>query len=373
MLADEITTDLRAMQQQAVAQAKQHGRPVTRELESKGIRYGYVTALPDGHVELSQVQGVDADLRVRPFFAHGGAVSIREFVVGAFKDEMGLEASDPCLQQAAQGDKCVTPAGMVLDGARDTIAAPPVSSPTHDGDGDGVVNEIDPALVDYMEFYLLNYFKPALGQQTQATERGFQLMEAIGCTTCHIRDLAIDYDRRVADVETRFDPQRGIFNRLFAEATLTTVEEHDGFPLSKLLPAGEPFVVKNIFTDFKRHDLGPNFHELNYDGSIRQAFMTTPLWGVGTTAPYGHDGRSINLLEVILRHGGEAREARERFAALPRLLQRWIVEALESLVLFPPDDIASNLDPGNPAAPNFPQAGHGSINLQSFFRTPGPE
>jgi hypothetical protein len=23
------------------------------------------------------------------------------------------------------------------------------------------------------------------------------------------------------------------------------------------------FVVRNIFTDFKRHDLGPNFHERN--------------------------------------------------------------------------------------------------------------
>jgi len=57
-----------------------------------------------------------------------------------------------------------------------------VSSPTEDGDGDGVVNEIDPVLIDYMEFYLLNYFKPGLGQQTATTARGFQLMEQIGCT-----------------------------------------------------------------------------------------------------------------------------------------------------------------------------------------------
>jgi len=28
------------------------------------------------------VVGVDSDLRVRPFFAHGGTISIREFVVG---------------------------------------------------------------------------------------------------------------------------------------------------------------------------------------------------------------------------------------------------------------------------------------------------
>ncbi|NJO12316.1 MAG: hypothetical protein HC872_01280 [Gammaproteobacteria bacterium] len=45
--------------------------------------------------------------------------------------------------------------------------------------------------------------------------------------------------------------------------------------------------------------------------------MTEPLWGVGSTGPYGHDGRSINLREVILRHGGEAMASRNAFARLP--------------------------------------------------------
>ena len=81
MLADEITTDLRAIQQHAMAQAQQRGRAITRELVSKGINYGSITALPNGQVETSQVQGVDTDLRVRPFFAHGGTISIREFRV----------------------------------------------------------------------------------------------------------------------------------------------------------------------------------------------------------------------------------------------------------------------------------------------------
>jgi CxxC motif-containing protein (DUF1111 family) len=71
-----------------------------------------------------------------------------------------------------------------------------------------------------------------------------------------------------------------------------------------------------IFSDFKRHDVGPNFYERNYDGTTRTKLLTTPLWGVGTTAPYGHDGRSINLKEVILRHSGEALAARDAFAGL---------------------------------------------------------
>ena len=43
---------------------------------------------------------------------------------------------------------------------------------------------------------------------------------------------------------------------------------------------------------------------------------------------------------------------------------------LNSLVLFPPDDTASNLDPANRAASGFPQVGHGSIKLTVLFNDP---
>jgi hypothetical protein len=39
-------------------------------------------------------------------------------------------------------------------------------------------------------------------------------------------------------------------------------------------------------------------------------------------------------------------------------------------VLFPPDDTASNLDPGDPSRPGFPQYGHGSIKLSMLFNNP---
>lgn len=43
---------------------------------------------------------------------------------------------------------------------------------------------------------------------------------------------------------------------------------------------------------------------------------------------------------------------------------------LSSLVLFPPDDTASNLDPGDRSTPGFPQKGHGSIRLTVLFNNP---
>ena len=91
---------------------------------------------------------------------------------------------------------------------------------------------------------------------------------------------------------------------------------------------------------------------------------------MGTTAPYGHDGRSINLREVILRHGGEAQQARDNFAYAPPWQQRWVMEFLNSLILFGPPDTASNLNPGDPTNPDFPQRGHGSIDLSVLFNDP---
>jgi hypothetical protein len=371
MLADEITTDLRAIRTQALAQARSTNTAVSLTLTSKGINYGTIRALPNGTVDTSQVQGVNPDLRVRPFAAHGGTISIREFLVGAFKNEMGIEGVDPQLAQAASGGQFTTPSGMVLDGSLDKIETPPATFPGQDNDGDGVTNELPTALIDFEEFYLLNYFKPATYQQTSVTQQGLATFNQIGCNSCHIQDLTINRDRRVADFETAYDPQRGIFNTLFATATLKYTQTNDGsgFPTLKL-PAQQSFVVHNFFADLKRHDLGPNFHERNYDGTTQLVFMTPPLWGVGSTAPYGHDGRSVNLQEVILRQGGEAQAQHDAFVALPDASKSALLDFLNSLVLFPPDDTASSLDPGNPAAVGFPQAGHGSIKLTVLFNDP---
>jgi len=371
MLADEITADLRAIRARAVAEAQQRHHAVTKSLDSKGINFGSIVVQANGTIDTSQVHGVDADLRVRPFFAHGGKISIREFLVGAFNDEMGLQSVDPEMMQAHNGARITTPAGMVLDGGQDQIEAPPTDNELADPDHDGVANEIPTSLVDFMEFYLLNYFKPAVYQQTEQTEKGRRLFMRAGCAECHIPDLQIEHDRRVADLDTAYDPERGIFNNLFATANplFKAVDDHSGFPALKQ-PALGPFLVRNIFTDLKRHDVGANFYERNFDGTLRTEFLTTPLWGVGSTGPYGHDGRSINLMEVILRHGGEAQTARNAFVALSPQQQERLISFLNSLILFPPEDTASTLDPGSRTTPNFPQFGHGSIKLTVLFNNP---
>ncbi len=328
MLADEITTDLRAVRDQAIADAIKKQRPVKKPLVGKGINYGFITGNPDGSADTSQVNGIDPDLRVKPFFAEGSTYL------------------------------------MVLDGTKDKISAPPASDVQN-----GI--EVDPAIVDHLEFYLLNYFKPGHDAQNASTGHGRQVFASIGCASCHVQSLTINHDRRVADVETVSDTTKGIFNSLFATATplVQTVNDNSVYPPLKL-PAGNSFTVNDIFTDFKRHDLGPNFYERNWDGTLQKQFLTRPLWGVGSTGPYGHDGRSMTLDNVILRHGGESLASRNAYAALSGSDSDALLKFLNSLILFPPDDTASNLDPGNPSAPNFPQVGHGSIKLTVLFNDP---
>lgn len=354
------------------------GGVVTRQLDTKGVNFGSITAFSDGSVDTSNVEGVDEDLRVKPFFHQGGTISMREFISGALKAEMGMEVPDPVLCAATDpvDPQVVTsPAGFVFDPSKDSFERPPVCDEFADGDGDGVTNEIDPALLDHMEFYLLNYFKPGQGRVDGFSASGLDVMQQIGCTECHVQNLTIDSDRRIADVETVHDSVNGIFNELFATAStlFETVDDGEAFP--KLLPQGEPFVVENFFSDLKRHDLGPKFHERDFDGNRVTEFVTEPLWGVGSTAPYGHDGRSMNLDAVIRRHGGEAQAARDAYVSLSKTDRLAVQDFLNTLILFPPDDTASNLNPGDPNTtdPQVP-ANHGSINLGALFQTDdGPE
>lgn len=362
------------------------GCPLVVDLVAKGVDYGTLSVDENGVVDTSGVQGVNPDLRVRPFFAEGTTISIREFLVGAFNAEMGLQITDPIIDTAASGGIAVTPGGMLLDGTIDVFESSPLPESTDPSAREpfapGLGADAGEALADFMEFYLLNYFKPGHYEETEDSIAGRAVFNSVGCASCHIADFTIDSDRRVADVETNHrsffapeaQPPAGVFNNLFAVASgrfeaVPGSADAEGFPL--IVPQGEPFAVEDIFTDFKRHDLGPELHERNFDDTIHTTFITEPLWGVGSSAPYGHDGRSINLQEIILRHGGEAAGVRANYLALSSAQQGLLLDFLNTLVLFPPDDTASNLNVEgdiDPSNPDYPQRAHGNIRLPTLFQ-----
>src|SRR5262249_59567170 len=133
--------------------------------------------------------------------------------------EGGVRPVGRARRTAGAGGTAATPAGMVLDGTRDAIERPATADPTADPDDDGVMDEVPESLVDFMEFYLLNYFRPAEYQQTRQTARGRRVFARLGCDGCHVPDLQIEHDRRVADVDTAYDPAPGGVNTLFPTAT----------------------------------------------------------------------------------------------------------------------------------------------------------
>ena len=138
-------------------------------------------------------------------------------------DEMGLQAVDPLTSPAAAaGGRVVTPARHgARRRARQDRGAGRRRTPTDDPDGDGVAQR-DPdarwSTTSSSTCSTTSSRRPT--GRPRPREPGRASSSAIGCAGCHVADLPIDHDRRVADVETVYDPQRGIFNHLFATATL---------------------------------------------------------------------------------------------------------------------------------------------------------
>ena len=264
----------------------------------------------------------------------------------------------------------VTPSGMVLDGALDDLDPPPVASPGEDSDDDGVVDEIDPALVDYLEFYLLNYFKPGRYEPyPSASRQGRRLFEEIGCAVVPHAESRSRERSRVADVETEYDPEQGGFNGLFATARtrLRTVEDDPALP-----PLQRP--AKQRFAGARHlHRLqAPRPRPELLGAQLRR--HAAPRVHDRAAVGRGDDGALRSRRPQHQPARGDP-PARRRGAGGPGCLRRAVgceasascSSSWPSLVLFPPPDTASNLDPADPAAPDFPQSGHGSIALGELF------
>src|SRR5262249_51257072 len=76
MLAREMTTELLAIRDAAIAQARSSGQAVTKRLDTKGVNFGQITANSNGTVDTSRVEGVDADLIIKPFHQKGVVNSV---------------------------------------------------------------------------------------------------------------------------------------------------------------------------------------------------------------------------------------------------------------------------------------------------------
>ena len=63
--------------------------------------------------------------------------------------------------------------------------------------------------------------------------------------------------------------------------------------------------------------------------------MTGELWGIASTAPFGHRGDLSTLDEVIRVHGGDARQSRDRYMELDDAQRVALIAYLKTLVIEP--------------------------------------
>jgi len=209
-----------------------------------------------------------------------GQFRSENFAAGALNNEMGMSVDDADLDAAALGQRVVTPSGMVLDGSQDAIEAPPGPTPYD------IAQPQSTALLDYLEFLPAQLFPGGLLSTDHADpERKSH--------TCRDRMHGVSQAEPSRFGTTgawpMFKPST-IRHAVFSTGCLRP-RPHRSKPSTTATrrplkqPIGGQFVVSNIYTDLKRHDLGPNFHERNYDGTTRTQFMTPPLWGVGALRP----------------------------------------------------------------------------------------
>ena len=326
LLAREMTRDLIAIRGQALAEARTTGHEVRRPLETKGVSFGAILALPDGRIDPRGIDGVDWDLVIKPFHQKGAVVSLREFTVTAMNHHHGMQARERF------------GAGI-------------------DADKDGVVDELSEGDITATTIYqaalnLPGQKLPFEPERRAMAAKGERVFAAVGCGSCHVPELPLD---------SALFTEPGPYNppgNLRAQETKTQFR----FDLSKDIASPrvqkhqKRFVVR-AFTDLKRHDLNDGayahfanerapqgflhgvaptalFTEPTRARPLRE-FLTRKLWDAGSSAPYGHRGDLTTLTEAIHFHGGEARQVRDRYFALNDEDREAVVEFLMSLQVLP--------------------------------------
>ncbi|MGH7493828.1 MAG: di-heme oxidoredictase family protein, partial [bacterium] len=167
--------------------------------------------------------------------------------------------------------------------------------------GDNVPDpEVSTETINNVVIYLQTLRPPQRrNPEDPAVRSGEQVFAQIGCATCHVPEL----------------------------------------PTGPSQIAALAFQRASLYSDLLLHDLGPALADNYPEGDATGTeWRTTPLWGLGIvestlggTPYYLHDGRTSDLNEAILLHGGEAESTRNRFANLSEGESEMLLAFLKSL------------------------------------------
>jgi cytochrome c peroxidase len=313
LLGREMTRELRAERDKAVAEARKSGKPATVSLSTKGVDFGKLTVMPDGLVDFSQLDGVDSDLTIRPFSQKGVFASLRQFAINAANAHLGMEASERF-------------------GGRWTGTA--------DFDQDSHADELSPGDVSALVAFQASL--PAPGRMVPddaswraAAARGEKAFADLGCAACHRPSLPLD---SLAFTDPAPYDTAGTLRT--GEVEKPAVYDLGLLQWTRTLPRNDRGqILVPLFGDLKRHHISDSEvsrlgNELLAQRFVeRDVFMTAELWGVGSTAPYGHRNDITTLDGVIRAHGGEAKPARDAYIAADAADRSAIIAFLKTLVI----------------------------------------
>jgi len=317
LLGREMTVDLQREERAGMAQARASGKPVRVALTTKGVSFGAITAQPDGFLVLKELEGVDPDLIVKPFGQKAVFDSLRHFTVTALNNHHGMEAVERF------GPRWTNETDFGGNGVGETMTVGDVTAIT-------LFQALLPAPTQVL---------PVDPAHRAAAERGEKLFTQIGCDACHRMSMVIDNP-----IFTEPSPYN-IAGALRPEDTAKPFAvDMRKLPWSRRLNiTADGKVVVRAFTDLKRHRIADEERPHFANEKLTQAFVpvdqfrTAWMWGIGSTAPYGHRRDLTTIHDATVAHGGEGTESRKAYEALPIEDQRAIVEFLKSQKIEPED------------------------------------
>jgi CxxC motif-containing protein (DUF1111 family) len=194
--------------------------------------------------------------------------TLHQFAGDAYLNEMGITNPSFPHENLPQGEPI--PSGC------DTVADP-------EDDGSGVT-----AFANFMRFLAPAPRRPV----TVQVQLGEQVFSQIGCASCHVPTMTTGPNSVAALSNQRV----------------------------------------NLFSDLLLHAMGAGLADGIEQGRAKgDEFRTAPLWGLSRRDRFMHDGGSNTIEKAILRHGGEAQNARDRFGGLSPADHDALLAFLDSL------------------------------------------
>ena len=211
----------------------------------------------------------------------GQTASLKQFVMGACANELGLEVPNN-----RQG---IDPL-----------------EPDHRAPGLDLTQEQCDDLIAYVaSLPAPKQREPNDKHEKALWDSGELMFDKVGCTACHMQKLG--------DVA-------GIYSDLLLHDMGASLGDPSGTN-----PNGGGSSVSGAYYG------GPPDAFADVPSITQRQWRTPPLWGVADSGPYLHDGRAATILDAILDHGGEANESLKAFQALPAADRFKMIAFLQSL------------------------------------------